>query len=958
MFKRFTATVMAALLLGTLTVGAAEPVASADESQTAVTEPESAAGENTGDSEESKDYSAYLESILDKPDAVAEAEADAGDVADSKNTSIEEIDGSRAAKTEENGWVEFAIKVPRDGVYNIHVEYYNTPGKNAAIERELLIDGQLPFSQANAFIFKRVWKDAVEYNNGFTFDKGGNEIRPAQEEVCAWRSQVLYDTLGYVAEPYRFYLTAGDHTIRFNSVSEPMAIRKVRLTAPQKLPTYEEKLAEYEGQGYKEVEAGDIVIRQAENSYQKSDRTLVPIFDRTSAATQPFSPEDILLNTIGSTSWKYPGDWISWEIEVEESGLYRIGFRERQNQVSGQFVTRRLYVNGEVPFDEANYIQFSYNSAWKVQVAGDGEREFLFYLEAGKPNIITMEATLGKFADILKGVEESVYNLNYVYRQILMITGADPDPNRDYNLDIVLPHCMDILAEESARLKDIVQEIADITGNKGNYTSTLERMSVRIDNMLKQPERIPGQYNDFKESIVAMGSWILTAKEQPLELDYIMALNKSNSLPKANANFFEAAWAQIQMLVASFTKDYNMMTTDQEVSQSIDVWIATGRDQANTINRLAANDFTPKSGIGVNLKLVTAGSLLPAILAGKGPDVSLSAAANEPINYAMRKAVTALNDFDGFEDIKSQFYDSALVPYTFDGKLYALPETQSFPMLFYRTDILEELGITELDTWDDIQILLTELQKKNMQFGLPSNLSSYYTFLFQNGGAVYTDDAKKMALDSDAGVNSFKQWTNYYTSYRVPITYDFATRFRIGEIPVGIADYTTFNLLSVFAPEIKGMWGFTHVPGTVQEDGSVDYSVAGTGVATILLATSQKQEAAWEFMKWWASASAQVQYGQEMESLLGTSARYAAANKEAIGSLPWSYKDYTALQEQWPHVVGVPEVPGSYLLDREINFAFRQVVLQSGNPREALADHLDNINLEITKKRKEFGLET
>ena len=109
-------------------------------------------------------------------------------------------------------------------------------------------------------------------------------------------------------------------------------------------------------------------------------------------------------------------------------------------------------------------------------------------------------------------------------------------------------------------------------------------------------------------------------------------------------------------------------------------------------------------------------------------------------------------------------------------------------------------------------------------------------------------------------------------------------------------------------------------------------------------------------MDWWSEADTQVKYGRELESILGTAARYPVANLEALEMMPWSTKNLNELKKQWASVKGIPELPGSYLTNREINFAFRAVVVSGEDPREALLDHVVNINNEIAKKRKEFLL--
>jgi len=126
----------------------------------------------------------------------------------------------------------------------------------------------------------------------------------------------------------------------------------------------------------------------------------------------------------------------------------------------------------------------------------------------------------------------------------------------------------------------------------------------------------------------------------------------------------------------------------------------------------------------------------------------------------------------------------------------------------------------------------------------------------------------------------------------------------------------------------------------------------------MLLESSDNQDAAWEFMSWWTSVSAQERYGLELESILGPAARYPTANQEALARLPWPVADQRSLTEQWEWVVGVPEVPGSYYLPRHLDNAWRRVFYNGWNHRETLLEYSRLVNEEITAKRREFGLPT
>ena len=83
--------------------------------------------------------------------------------------------------------------------------------------------------------------------------------------------------------------------------------------------------------------------------------------------------------------------------------------------------------------------------------------------------------------------------------------------------------------------------------------------------------------------------------------------------------------------------------------ESISVWVTTGRDQSTIMRSLVSDSFTAQKNIAVDLKLVAAGSLLPATLSGSGPDVNMTLGSVTIINYAIRSAALPINP-EGYVD--------------------------------------------------------------------------------------------------------------------------------------------------------------------------------------------------------------------------------------------------------------------------------------------------------------------
>ena len=306
---------------------------------------------------------------------------------------------------------------------------------------------------------------------------------------------------------------------------------------------------------------------------------------------------------------------------------------------------------------------------------------------------------------------------------------------------------------------------------------------------------------------------------------------------------------------------------------------------------------------------------------------------------------------------------------------YALPEKQIFLMMFVRDDIMDEKGLSAMYdwdnmTWDDVIDLVAELQTDQLQFYLPVNDAGanalnpvFLTLLYQRGGSLYINGNMETGLGSAEAMDSFEQWTEFYTLYSFPKSASFVNRFRTGEMPIGIAYYELYNTLSVFAPELKGKWSFHLIPGMLQEDGTINHTAVASGTGCVVLkqpaeADPQVKEDAFAFAKWWSSYNTQVSFGREMEGILGSAGRHTTANVKALNALAWPKKDLNILMTQWEQSREISQIAGSYITGREMENAYRKVINNLLNPREVLFEYANSINLEIDRKRKEFALET
>ncbi len=928
------------------------------------------------------DYNGYIEALGEVPRPNAVIEIDAAAYNRVENMSVEVMDRyegypGKAVYTQESGLIEYNFIVENAGLYDISLDYYPVQGNSASIQRSFFLDGILPYRELSLIEFSRIWTNR---SDTWAVDNQGNDMKPRQIEKPEWLNRKLFDSEGYISDALSVYLTKGAHTLTIISRREPMLLGRITISNTESIRTYQEVIEEQKALGYQNAIAGVLEI-QGENASKKSSQMLYPTQDQSSPAVFPYSSKELKNNTIGGYGWRFVGQWVEWQFEVPEDGYYHITLHEKQNFVKGTFVSRKISIDGVVPFQELNGYRFDYSSSWKMKTlsAKDGEK-YNFYLKKGS-HTIRMEVVLGDLAEMVGEVHELLMRLNEQYRKVAQITGVTPDQFRDYEIAKTLPNLNEDFTQIKTEMEALILRLRAATGGGSDKETLLVTIRDQLTTITRDVEVIAKLLPNFKLNISALGTWLQQVVEQPLQIDAIYITQPEAKLPKVKNSILDRFVHEVKRLFWSFVIDYNSIGNieeDSEDSKTITVWVGSGRDQANVIKALIDERFTAEQNINVNVMLVDMNTLLQATLSGEGPDVAIQVGnggvvaastgtnygSNDiPVNYGIRSAVvdlTKLVSEEELSNVKSRFRTSALVPFTYENSLFALPETQVFPVMFYRKDILKELGLEVPQSWDDMKAVMSVLNENQMEIGMLPAESIWVSLLYQNGGKLYTEDNRASALDQIEAINAFLDYTEFYTDYKLDRETSVEQRFRTGVAPIIIADFTTYNNFQVSALDIKGLWGFAPLPGIKGKDGTINHASASTGLACMMMDKCKDKESAWEFMKWWTSEQVQTAYGQEMEGLMGAAARYPTANIKAFQSLPWPTADYHALMEQYDQVQGIKQVPGGYFSWRNVNNAFYRVVISKGSnklqPREAMTEYIRYINQEIKYKREEFGL--
>ncbi|MEE1314152.1 MAG: extracellular solute-binding protein [Faecalimonas sp.] len=875
----------------------------------------------------------------------------------------DEVSGPKAAITVDKEFgtesLQLQVDIPVDGEYTVGMLYKSIDDAMAEIEVGLKVDGNYLDPEAEELHFPRMWMD---YNKEDCVDDFGNEYAAQQVPYDDYYYNIAMTEASEGEEALLIPLTAGIHTIELLPLKGSFALKELVFAQPQDVAAYEKPASDapkYDGPN---------VVLEGEDAYVKSSYFLVGKTDSSSVTVTPNNAHKNLINYVGGGNWKESGDTLCWETPELEAGYYQIGFSYRQNGVIGGKTYRTLTIDGQVPFAEAEEIGFGYDDNWQQEIYGNEDGEpYLIWLSEGKHRI-ALTVTAGAVAELRNELRETIADLGEMYMDISMITGEEVDIYRDYELFSQIPNMEERLTAMRDSLVSIADALTEITGEKnGSQRSVIMNMVQALNLMLENKFEAHRYKKYYYTNYCSTSSVLQDLSSMPLSLDRIVLTKEDAEDPFDTSSWWEQTMYSVTRFFDSFTRDYSGVSSADGESEGLTIWVNWGRDQAQVLSALIDRSFTPQTGIEVDIKLTNA-TVIQATISGNGPDLLLQRTRSDAVNLGMRDVLYDLSEFEDCDEVLERFHEGAELPYRYQDALYALPDTQTFYMMFYRTDIFEDMGLEVPETWDDFQQVTKLLMRNNMSVWLNNaantsdalaqtgvgSINVFPSMLMQRGQSLYEEGGKSTTLLDAETMEVFKYWTDYYTKLKIPTQLDFYNRFRTGTTPLGIMPYSLYTTLVVTASEIEGQWAMTKIPGTLQEDGSISHVSSGGGTGCSILKQTKNPEAAWEFLKWWTSDETQRTYSNDVEAVLGPTGRIALANKQALSELTWEDGMWEEIEEAWEWVEEVPEYPGSYYVSRSIYQGYWNVVNDRENVKDVLMEFGKEANDEITRKWQQY----
>ncbi len=880
-------------------------------------------------------------------------------VGDSKDKLTNETQGyegsAQVLKLSTGDTAQAEIDVPEDGLYCLDMDYLSYDESILPISLGMQVDDAYPFYECRNMELETTWKLSAEPS----YDRYNNEVVAIPDKDIKWETQSLMDSSYRHSDPLKLELKKGKHTLKFTIKEGNFLFGKMTLRAPETIPAYSGS----------EKADGDALITVQGEKYSTTNSSSIHGVVEYDTALDPYEVDDTVLNTLDSDSFSEAGQKVTYSFEVEKEGNYNLALNYRQSEKTDFPVFVDVEVDGKIPNDAFRSYGMSYSTNYQTKALTDADGNNLTVHLTPGTHTVSYTISMDNIRYIMEGLDRIMSDVNDLALEITKVAGTNADKYRDLKLSRYIPNLEKTLngyADALTQLEASAVKWSDSDKNVAVMSSMLIAAQ-QLRSLADSPDEIPYRIAELSTSTSSVNHHLATTIDNlianGLAIDRVYIYQDGAELP-SKPGFFGSAWMNVKRFVSSFTnQDYNASSTNREHLQ---VWVNRSSQYIQIMQKMIDEDFTPKTGIEVDISVMPdQNKLVLANSAGNAPDVATGINYTIPYEIGIRGALVDMAKFSDFKEAAAPFEPGFFLTGSIGDGVYSMPETMNFWVLFYRADVLEKLGMKIPETMEDVIDMLPDLQMRGLNFYYPTagmilmrNFHGTTPLIVQNNGSLYKASANDgTAFGEENTVSGFTTLTDLFTVYNMPVNMDnFYQHFRNGDIPIGIADYATYNMLTNAAPELEGSWQIALTPGTKKEDGSIDRSVCGCAESSVIFKSDEEREKkAWEFIKWWSSTETQAKFGQTIQISYGDDYIWPTANMEAMEQLPLESNSKKVIVETAKNVVDVPRAPGTYLLEREISNAFNDIVVNGQDERTRIDKAVKNVNHEFTRKLEEFG---
>lgn len=850
---------------------------------------------------------------------------------------------------------ELEIDVPEDGLYYLGFQYYSYDKSILPISLGLQVDGGYPFYECRTMKLETTWKLSDEKS----LDRYDNEVVTVPEKVYQWEKRYLMDSGYRHSTPLKMELKKGKHALNIEVKEGNFLFGNLTLEAPSKLPAYS---------GSEKADGSELITIQGETYSTTNDSSIHGVAEYDTSI-EPYEVKDTVLNTLDSDSFNAAGQKVTYPFTVKTEGNYNIALNYRQSEKTDFPVFVDVEIDGQIPNEAFRSYGMPYSTNYSVETLQDENGNNLTVHLAPGEHTISYTISMDPICYIMEQLDVIMSDVNDLALEITKVAGTNADKYRDLKLSRYIPGLEDTLRGYADQLSKLEQSAVKWSDSDSNVAvmSPMLIAAQQLRSLADNPDEIPYRVAELSTSMNSVNHFLAQAIDNLIEnglaIDRVYIYQDGADVPKG-PGFFKSCLMNVQRFISSFTEQaYSASSTNKEHLQ---VWVNRSSQYVQIMQKMIDEHFTPETGINVDISIMPDQyKLVLANSSGNAPDVATGINYTIPYELAIRGALVDMTQYDDFKSAANNFYPGFFLTGTIGDEVYSMPETMNFWVLFYRTDVMEKLGVSVPETMTDVIDMLPTLQMRGLNFYYPTagmllmrNFHGTTPLLVQNGGSLYNPTASEgTALGSEQSVNGFTQLTDLFTVYNLQVNVDnFYQHFRNGDIPIGIADYATYNMLTNAAPELASSWKIALAPGTEKEDGTIDRSVCGCAESSVIFKSNpEREKKAWEFVKWWSSNEIQAEFGQTIQITYGDEYIWPTANMNAMAQLPIDSNSKKVIQETAKNVVDVPRVPGTYLLEREVSNAFNDITVNGANLQTRVDKAVKSVNHEFDRKLEEFG---
>ncbi|HEY8599531.1 MAG TPA: ABC transporter substrate-binding protein [Thermomicrobiales bacterium] len=274
----------------------------------------------------------------------------------------------------------------------------------------------------------------------------------------------------------------------------------------------------------------------------------------------------------------------------------------------------------------------------------------------------------------------------------------------------------------------------------------------------------------------------------------------------------------------------------------------------------------------------------------------------------------------------------------YNNQMLSFPFTKSALVMYYNADKLKEAGLTPPKNWEEFVSSCKKFTGDVKGYAINTDASTFNGAVYSNGGKLINDDRKSWAFNGPAGIKFLRDIGDMVQSgcaYQISKANDDQAAFGEGKVVFTLG--TTSGLSFYKSAVDKGAkfnWNVAMIP---QGGATTPVTTAYGGNVNLFKSNSpEKQLAAWQFIKYFASTDVSAQWSTATGYLpVRKSSAETQTVKDQFAKLPayqvavTEIQQYgrpetsvkgtqdtrTFIQDAWTAIIGDPKADPKKLLD-------------------------------------------